>query len=383
MPNTDQISTNPTVLVWARESLALSRSQASEKSGIADHRLAQLERGERSVTIEELHRLSKAYKRTIAALLLAEPPKEKPLPRDRRTVNSQDLGHFHPKTIMAVRRARAFASSYKELREELDLTIPEISISASLKDNAQDLAGQIRTVLNLKEVNDVIPEGDFSSALDAYINKVESLGIAVFQLSLSEDNLRGFSILDDVLPIIGIKRSDSPWAKNFTLFHELGHILLHEEGSCDLSPNTAVIEKWCNAFAAEVLIPHEELLKQSIVMEHRSRHEMEWRAVDLKEIGKHFYVGPLAILRGLLECGLTTQEFYKIKHVAWNKPSFGLAKNPKGPDRVKVILKEKGKTYVSLAFKAFDQNRINLKDLADYLGIKLSLIPRTRQFLNA
>ena len=42
-------------------------------------------------------------------------------------------------------------------------------------------------------------------------------------------------------------------------------------------------------------------------------------------------------------------------------------------------LKEKGRTYVSPAFSAYDQNRIDLKDLSDFLGVKLSYIPKTRQ----
>jgi hypothetical protein len=38
---------------------------------------------------------------------------------------------------------------------------------------------------------------------------------------------------------------------------------------------------------------------------------------------------------------------------------------------------------VSLAFSAFDQNRIDLKDLSDFLGLKISYIPKTRQLLTA
>jgi HTH-type transcriptional regulator/antitoxin HigA len=37
---------------------------------------------------------------------------------------------------------------------------------------------------------------------------------------------------------------------------------------------------------------------------------------DLVELGDHFHVGPLAILRSLLENGLTTPEYYKDRHQA-------------------------------------------------------------------
>ncbi len=290
----DQIQVNHEVLAWARESLALTRAYASEKTGISDHRLLQLENGERRPTVEELKILSKAYKRTIATLLLSRPPKEKPLPKDRRTVDSKHLGHFHFKTIMAFRKARALASSYLELKQELSIEIPRVTFSASLNDDPRAIAKQIRQEFKLAEVQKTVKD-DHNLALEAFIEKVESLGIAVFQLSLAdEDNLRGFSILDEVFPIIGMKRGgEQATAKNFTLFHELGHVLLRDEGACDLGESSgAQVEKWCNAFAAGVLIPTDELLRMPIVISQKKNNEKEWRQSDLVRIGGYFHVGP-------------------------------------------------------------------------------------------
>jgi Zn-dependent peptidase ImmA (M78 family) len=384
MADNNQIQVNHEVLIWARESVAMTRSQASEKARISDHKLLQLERGERKPSIDELRDLSKIYKRSIATLLLSVPPAEKPLPKDRRTVDSKELGHFHFKTIMAIRKARALALSYIELKKEFGMQIPRIEFAASLNDNPRETAKTIRQRLNLAEVNEMVGE-NHNLALEEYCEKVESLGIAVFQLSLTEDNLRGFSITDEAIPIIGIKRGgESATAKNFTLFHELGHILLRDQGACDLSgsPNTD-IEKWCNAFAAEVLIPAIELLQLPIVIAQNQTQEKEWKQSDLAKIGEHFHVGPLAILRALLQNGLTTPAFYSEKHLLWNRPAFGRSKHPEGRNIPKETLKEKGRTYVSLAFSAFDQKRIDLKDLSDFLGIRLSYIPKTRQLLNA
>jgi Zn-dependent peptidase ImmA (M78 family) len=202
---------------------------------------------------------------------------------------------------------------------------------------------------------------------------------------LTQDKLRGFSIVDDVMPIIGIKRGgEQTTAKIFTLFHEFGHILLNEGGLCDLSEKTSIeIEKWCNAFSAEVLIPTSELLKMEVVLEQKHSNNKIWAKKDLVELGNYFHVGPLAILRSLLENKLTTPVFYKEKHQAWNKPQFGRAKHPDGKNIAKETIREKGRTYISLAFSAYDQNRIDLKDLSDFLGIRLSYIPKTRQLMNA
>ena len=375
------INVNSDVLVWARESLAMSRNNASEKTKISPKRLIQLESGKQP-TLVELKALSKAYKRTIATLLLNNPPLEKPLPSDRRTVDSKDLGVFHEKSIMSVRKARALAQSYVELRQEIGLGLTKLNHFASVHDNPQFIGAQIRRLLKLDEIREI---SNINFALDAYIERVESLGIAVFQLSLKQDKLRGFSIVDDIIPIIGIKRGgEQVHSKTFTLFHELGHILLNEGGLCDFSTKTTLeIEKWCNAFSAEILIPADELLKMGIVINNQQIGQKIWSKKDLVELANYFHVGPLALLRKLLDLNLTTQAFYNEKHLAWNKPQFGRAKEPKGRELHKESFSERGRTFVSLAFKAFDQNRINIKDLSDFLGLKLSYIPKTRQLLNA
>lgn len=376
------IKINHEVLKWARESNAVSRAKASESTKIPIKRLEQLEGGEKQPSLEELKLLSKTYKRTIATLLLQSTPKEKPLPKDRRTVNSIELGNFHEKTIMAIRKARAIVQSLIELKATEDQPLIQFSFKANLNDFASEVAKKLRVQLKLNEVS----TSNNNIAFESYIEIVESLGICVLQLSLTQDNLRGFSIVDEQMQIIGIKRGgESVTAKIFTLFHELGHIVLNEGGLCDISfdPDAQQIEKWCNTFAAEILIPSDQLLKTGIVKRQIKTGEKVWSKKDLIELGNYFHVGPLSILRRLLDHNLTTKSYYQAKHQAWNKPGFGRSQNPEGRNIAKETISEKGRNYVRLAFKAFDQNKIDLKDLSDFLGIKLSYIPKTRQLLNA
>ncbi len=378
------VEVNPKVLVWARESIALSKNKASEKIGISSQLLSKIESGEKSLSLDEIKLFSKKYKRSIATLLLDEPPAEKPFPKDRRTVDSKNVNIFHEKTILAVRKARALASSLLELGHELELKNVKFSIHSSIQESPKLVAFKIRERLNLAEIR--AAQHDVKKAFEFYIEKVESLGVAVFQFSLSaEDGVRGFSITDDVVPIIGIKRGgEAASAKIFTLFHELGHLVLNEGGLCDLHGGTEIqIEKWCNAFAAAVLMPPDELLKHNKVNENIGRKNQEWSKSDLVAIGESFHVGPLAILRSLLEIGLTSSEFYKAAHEKWNKPAFGRAKKPEGQNIPKQTIQEKGRTYVWRAFEAYDKNKIDLKDLSDFLGVKLSYIPKTREILNA
>ncbi len=300
MNNSTTININPEILVWARESLALSKNQASERTKINAKRINQLESGEKLPSIDELRSFSKAYNRTIATLLLQKAPNEKPLPKDRRTINSSEIGRFHEKTIIAVRKARALAQSFLELKQEMKSEFPHFTLKVSINDDPHEVADRIRRLIRLDEIRAIT---NINTALEGYIEKVESLGVAVFQLSLTQDGLRGLSITDDIIPIIGIKRGSEPThSKTFTLFHELGHILLNEGGLCDMSSQTDIkIEKWCNEFSAEVLVPSSEFLQMQSVIEHKRQHQKIWAKKDLIELATYFHVGPLAILRCLLQ----------------------------------------------------------------------------------
>jgi Zn-dependent peptidase ImmA (M78 family)/DNA-binding XRE family transcriptional regulator len=376
------LKTNPGVLKWARESLAISRTKAAEGIQITVSRLEQIENGEKYPSLDEIKLMSKTYKRTIATLLLQQIPEERPLPKDRRTVNSEDVGKFTQRTIMAVRKARALASSLIELKAEAGLTITGFSHTASLTEPAHVKGNKLRKELDIDEFKGFENDNDF---LDACIERVENMGIAVFQLSLNQDNLRGFSLVDEPLPIIVIKRGEPASSKVFTLFHELGHILLRDGGLCDIrfGDNDQGIEKWCNAFAAEVLVPAQELMMMDIVQTYAGKNQKIWERKDLIELSNHFHVGLLTILRRLLDNGRTTPDFYRDKHEKWNKPTFGRSTNNEGRNIPKEVIKEKGRTYIRLAFNAFDQKKIDLKDLSDFIGVKLSYIPKTRQFLKA
>lgn len=377
----DYINVNKEVLIWTRNLSRLSLEDASKRSKINEEELRKLESGNKKPNLKELNALAKTYNKSLATLLLYIPPKDKPLPKDRRTVNSEQLGIFNPKTIQVVEKARALLYSFIELKEELGLPITKFSYQASLSNAPTEIAKNLREEWKLDEVKEL---QSINLALEGFIEIIENLGVVIFQMPLTKDNLRGFSIVDEKLPIIVIKRgNEPPTAKIFTLFHEVGHILLHEGGICDIRIHNQKqeIEKWCNAFAAEILVPSEVLLQNNIVKKYMSIGDKEWTSADLIEIGNFFFVGRLVILRKLYELNLTTPDYYEEKHNAWNKPSFGRAKEPKGRDIPREIIYERGKTFISLAFRAFEQNKINLKELSDYLGAKLGYIPKIRQHL--
>ena len=375
----ENININPQVLLNARKFLKLDYEKVSKRSKISIQDLKEIESG-RKPNLKELSALAKVYNKSLASLLLYKSPQAKPLPKDRRTVKSEQLGLFDIKTIRVIEKARALGDSYIRLKNKFNIPILRFSYFASLADNPNDVAKQLRKEWNLNKLKEL---SGADTAFEGFIEIIEKIGVSIFQLPLTKDNLRGFSIIDEELPIIVIKRGSEPTtAKIFTLFHEIGHLLLNESGICDVGLNNQQqIEKWCNAFASEILVPSNELLLNDIVAKYKSTGNKDWLKNDLIEIGKEFFVGPLVIMRKLFEHKLTTKNFYEKRLKSWNKSSFGRAKEPKGREIPKEIVKERGKTFIGLAFIAYEQNRINLKELSDYLGAKLSYIPQIRQHL--
>jgi len=379
----DFINTNPRVLKSVRESLQMDLDKASKLSKIPINKIKEFEESDTiKPSLEELKSLAKAYNKPLAALLLYKPVEEKPLPKDRRTVNSEQIGIFDLETIKIIERARALLDSLLRLKKELGIKIVKFSDKATLNDDPIRIANEFRKKWKLDELKNL---QNTDAALEGFIEKVEELGVVIFQLPLTKDNLRGFSIIDEEIPIIVLKRGGEPTtAKIFTLFHEVGHLLLNESGICDISfVSQQRIEKWCNAFASEILVPKSQLLQNSIVKKYVSEDKKEWASKDLIEIGNEFFVGRLVILKKLYDLGLTTKPYYQEKLNSWNKPSFGKAKEPKGRNIPQEIVKERGKTFISLVFNAYDQNKINIKELLDYLGAKLVYIPKIREHLFA
>lgn len=80
-------------------------------------------------------------------------------------------------------------------------------------------------------------------ALRVWREAVEGLGVMVLMLPMGEESCRGFSIWNDVAPLIAINTAWLPEARIFTMLHELAHLgntnQLGVRGRC-----SATIQSW-------------------------------------------------------------------------------------------------------------------------------------------
>jgi Zn-dependent peptidase ImmA (M78 family) len=87
---------------------------------------------------------------------------------------------------------------------------------------------------------------DIAARLEVYVHRVAGMKTS----GAVNSNARGAAIY--------VSEDDVPWRQRFTIAHELGHLMLHEEGSLhhrDTTFTGGPIEQQANAFAADLLMP--------------------------------------------------------------------------------------------------------------------------------
>jgi len=373
------VSVEPAVLIWARESIGMSIDAVVKKiKGITINTIKEWEKKDGAVkpTFAQIEKLSTVYRRPLSAFLLPAPPKETPFPKDFRTLPSEEKQSLKPKTYLAIRKARRFQYSAIELIKELGEESKKLSIKANPSDNPETLAEKVRIQFGIKE----FPRSTSftkETALDGWIKILEKNGILVFQISITMNKeIKGFSLIDEDVPVIVLRRSDETSAKIFTLFHELAHLLLREGGICDLEESDISHEKFCNHFAGAFLVPKDKLINHSIVKENAKT--IEWPENFLRGIARDFNVSREVILRRLLMLGLTTKKYYLEKHKEWKSKY----KEPSGrgkKNEIKICLQERGKKYTSMVFDAYERKKIDVMGLADYLGVTSDKISKIKE----
>lgn len=149
-------------------------------------------------------------------------------------------------------------------------------------------------ILNLKDLNgDSSPEREFSNLKDSDLNEDSSTG-SDFESKISSDML------------IGINSNMSIGRQNFTLAHELYHLLYEENKNnfviCDYSSESdSEIE--ANIFASYLLIPYEGLKRYA-----KNMNISKWTLDDVIAAEQYYQISHMALLFRLVEQNFITEE---------------------------------------------------------------------------
>jgi Zn-dependent peptidase ImmA (M78 family) len=320
--------------------------------------------------------------------------KEKPtgfmVVRDFRRLPGETGAGITPELRMELRRAQERRRTAIELAQESETDLRQLTLQCDVGEPPDLVASRIRLALGLT-VEEQFRWNDKRKALREWRAKVESVGVLVFQTpSLSLDIARGFSIAEDILPVVVFNRKDAVAGRTFTLLHELAHLMLHQGGICDLREHAIRptdsdrIEVFCNAVAGATIVPTDSLLAHSVVVGHR-QGAVEWRDDELQGLADTYSCSRDVVLRRLLTTRRTSSQFYELKRREYDDEY----RNSRLRDaHVKKEMKRNipvetvsayGRPFIRLALETYHQRRITLNDLSEILGVKTRHIPRIEQ----
>src|SRR5262245_3579817 len=140
---------NPALVVWAREALGLSSSEAAKRLKVPEARLETWERGEERPSLPQLRRVAALYRRPLAFFYLPQPPASKPTsPPDFRRREAAEA-KSGPGLALEMRRARERRQIVLELAAELDEPIPTFDLTTDAGRPVGEIADAIRDWLGI------------------------------------------------------------------------------------------------------------------------------------------------------------------------------------------------------------------------------------------
>jgi Zn-dependent peptidase ImmA (M78 family) len=356
------IEIKPEIIKWAVNSAGFKNVEISKKISEKESTVDEWLSGKVKPTLKQLEKLAYLVKRPLASLLLPIVPEEKPLPKDFRMLPDK-VDKFERKTIFAIRKARSLQKLSKELsifvNEETKSKVGEVKIT----ENAKDIALLYRKTLSMEE-----KQLKFKNPYELYHHLrrfLEDFNIFVFQISMPLEDARGFALSDEKPSVIVLNSKDIIEARIFTLMHEFGHILLGETGIDipELSSNN-VIEKWCNTFSSNFLLP-EEVAKKIFEEEKDKLTENK----TLNYFSRKYKVSKSMLLYSMFKLGFISEGLFNDIMERFRKAVFEEKKSGSIPIETK-RLSEMGNKFVSLVANNLDKRNITYSDALNYLSIK-------------
>ena len=381
----------PEVLRWARESIGLTPLAAARKIGLSDETLVgRWEAGAAAPSIPQLREAARVYKRPLAVFFLSRPPDGSfDVMHDFRRLPDAEARLWSPELHGEYRRARDQRDIVLEIADLAQEPIPQTwRLPEPLPDDDEELAAMARR--NLIEVAPVrFPAGgDEFAHLGFWIAALEEAGVLVItSAGVKVDEMRGFSLHFDKLPVIVVNGSDFARGRLFSLLHEYAHLILHTDGLCDMAPGRPTsadlrLEVRCNAIAAAILMPRAAVLGLTEVAIAPSRSE-NWSDSALETGARTFGVSVEAFLRRLLTLGRTTEAFYQRKRQELLRTyTEALARRKEegsGGNWYRTKVRNLGKGYVREVISAYQRSLIDTYTAASYLDAKVQQLPRLGQ----
>ena len=369
------VGIQPAVLRWARESLGYSVEQVAERLKREPAEIEAWEKGTAAPTYSQLEHLAyQLYKRPLAVFFLPKPPSEPALKQEFRTLPEFELDQLSADTRYQLRVAKALQLSLRELNDGANPAERNIfrDLKVSPHADVRNVAPTIRDYLGVS-LSEQTSWKSADEALKAWREAVEEVGLFVFKQSFKQKEISGFSLQDDEFPLVYLNNSTAKTRQIFSLFHELCHLLVGENGISkvddsyvdSLPEKQRRTEQFCNALAAEFLVPSGDFASQ-IAGVKQATDEIVQLLADRYRVSRE------AIARRFLDRGKVTRAWYEARAKQWAEEYQTSAPGGTYFNNQATYL---GERYMRLVFGKHYQGKLTIDQVADHLGVKTKNVP--------
>jgi len=365
----------PSLLKWARESANMTTADVADSLKKPVALVDAWESGSDAPTYSQLETLAyDLYKRPLAMFFLPSPPNEPSPKAEFRSLPERDLAELNRETVLLIRKARAFQLALDELFDGRSPAQAPLWRSITLTPGRPipPLASRVRVELGLPFESQLLANyGSDDEALKTWRHAIEARGIFVFKHTFKQSDISGFCLRHAEFPVIMINNSTTKTRQIFSLLHELAHILADRSGisSFDeskidrLTPRERAIEVYCNAVAAEILVPVEDFRAQIAQLPAN----VETASNDqFAALASRYHVSRAVILRRLLDGDRVSQNFYATKTQEWDAQR---AEKGSGGNYYATQNAYLSERFLGEVLSRYARRQLSREDAADLVGI--------------
>lgn len=360
-----KVPANAEVLRWAVGEAGVSVDRIAEATSRPVATVESWLAGSQSPFRGDLTALAQLIGRSPQFFLRTEIPTQTDVVRTskRSPIAADDDGAESADELKAVRKAdsvRKVAAWSAKLASTSSVTLPPVTAQAA------KYARSLRKWLDWDTREAQIKATSKSATFKLLRAEVEAAGVIVLVIDFGGKSSRGFSINDDLAPVIVINGS-IPLAsvKTYTLLHELAHL-----GRGDVTLHhvrDSAVERWCEAVAADFLMPRSELVDY-IETYRKKTHFAPTDLDDVRLISNRFKASWFSVAIRLKELGFADQRLVDAVSAGGEKDGKGFSTTPQ--TRPLRRLTEFGSAYPRLLLGAMEQERISALDTRKYLRLQ-------------
>ena len=378
----------PDLLAWARNRRGLEVLDLASKLNVKPEAVAAWEAGERRPTFRQAQRLAQTLYVPFGYLYLSEPPAEELPLADFRTIPGQAPQKPSPELLDLLNDVLGKQRWFREYRESEG--VEELAFVGRFKptDSEEVVAGDIRDVIDVNGARE--RASNWEGFMRELTRSAEQSGIMIMRSGVVGNNthrpldveeFRGFSINDDIAPLIFINGRDFKGAQIFTLAHEMAHIWAGVGGVSNPDyglrhqDSGSSVEQFCNRVAAETLVPGDDF---------RLRWEPGSSNLEssLRSLSRHYRVSPLVILRQAKDHDFLPVTTYRESYDRLVEQSAqAVSSGEPGGNFHYTLMARNGAAFTEAVISSAAQGSLFSSEAADMLGVKVKTLPGIAQHL--